>query len=122
MGRGPLDGIRIIELAGIGPGPFCGMLLADMGADVIRLDRAGSVREVKPAGPGFESTARSRPSVGIDLKHPDGVAAVLLMVEQADALFEGNRPPRPPATTSTTSPCRGSSTPSATRATGPSPR
>jgi alpha-methylacyl-CoA racemase len=47
---------------------------------------------VKPAGPGFESTARSRPSVGIDLKHPDGVAAVLRMVEQADALFEGNRP------------------------------
>src|SRR5689334_21738855 len=92
MGRGPLDGIRIIELAGIGPGPFCGMLLADMGADVIRLDRAASVRDVKRPGPGFEATARSRPSDGIDLKHPDGVAAVLRMVEQADGLFEGNRP------------------------------
>jgi alpha-methylacyl-CoA racemase len=92
MGRGPLDGIRIIELAGIGPGPFCGMLLADMGADVLRLDRAGSVRDTRPATPGFEATARSRPSVGIDLKHPDGVAAVLRMVEQADGLFEGNRP------------------------------
>jgi alpha-methylacyl-CoA racemase len=92
MGRGPLDGIRIIELAGIGPGPFCGMLLADMGAEVIRLDRAGSVRAERRPGPGLEATARSRPSVGIDLKHPDGVAAVLRMVEQADGLFEGNRP------------------------------
>jgi alpha-methylacyl-CoA racemase len=92
MGRGPLEGIRIVELAGIGPGPFCGMLLADMGADVIRLDRAASVRADRLPGPGFEATARSRPSVGVDLKHPDGVATVLRMVEQADGLFEGFRP------------------------------
>ncbi len=89
---GPLEGITIIELAGIGPGPFCAMMLADMGADVIRVDRAGAVRGGDPADPPKDTLTRNRRSIGIDLKNPDGVEAVLKMVESADGLIEGFRP------------------------------
>jgi alpha-methylacyl-CoA racemase len=85
---GPLAGITVIELAGIGPGPFCGMMLADMGADVIRVDRAGSVQGGDPDRPPADLLARGRRSVGVDLKSPDGVE----VVERADALIEGFRP------------------------------
>src|SRR5262245_20824732 len=86
---GPLEGIRIIEMAGIGPGPFTAMLLADMGADVIRVGR--------PSGGGAMNAERDvlnrgRPSIGVDLKHPEGVETVLRLVESADGLLEGFRP------------------------------
>ncbi len=84
---GPLQGFRIIELAGIGPGPFCGMMLSDMGAEVIRIDRVG-VNTRRPK----DVLARNRRSVAVDLKQPKGVETVLRLVETADALFEGFRP------------------------------
>ena len=65
---GALDGVRVVELAGIGPGPFCGMMLSDMGADVIRIDRAGSVRGGDPAEPPVMVNDRGRRSVGVDRK------------------------------------------------------
>ncbi len=86
---GPLAGLRIVELAGIGPGPFAAMMLADMGADVLRVDRAQAVGEPAPA---WDVNARGPRSVGIDLKHPQGRDAVLRLVEHADALIEGFRP------------------------------
>jgi alpha-methylacyl-CoA racemase len=89
---GPLAGITVIELAGIGPGPFCGMMLADMGADVIRVDRAQSVQGGDPERPPADLLARGRRSIGVDLKSPDGVEVVLSLVERADALIEGFRP------------------------------
>ncbi|HZM38768.1 MAG TPA: CaiB/BaiF CoA-transferase family protein [Acidimicrobiales bacterium] len=89
---GPLAGITVIELAGIGPGPFCGMMLADLGADVIRVDRAQSVQGGDPDRPPADLLARGRRSIGVDLKSPDGVEVVLSLVERADALFEGFRP------------------------------
>jgi alpha-methylacyl-CoA racemase len=90
MGKtGPLAGVRVLELAGLGPAPFCSMLLADMGAEVLRIDR--------PAGRDIlnqreDVLARGRRSVAVDLKKPDAVAAVLRLVERADALIEGFRP------------------------------
>lgn len=89
---GPLNGYKIIEIAGIGPGPFAAMLLADMGAEVIRVDRAGAVRGPAPDEPHYDVLLRGRRNVAIDLKHPDGVAALLTLVESADALIEGFRP------------------------------
>jgi alpha-methylacyl-CoA racemase len=89
---GPLSGITVIELAGIGPGPFAGMLLSDMGATVIRVERAQSVRGGDPANPPKDLLTRGRRSIGVDLKNPDGVEVVLRLVEKADALFEGFRP------------------------------
>ncbi|HEC09032.1 MAG TPA: CoA transferase [Acidimicrobiales bacterium] len=90
---GPLSGIRIIELQSIGPGPFCGMMLADMGAEVIRIDRAANVPPPdSDSPPPLDILARSRRSIGVDLKHPDGVATVLRLVESADGLIEGFRP------------------------------
>ena len=89
---GPLAGITVIEIAGIGPGPFCGMVLADLGADVIRIDRAQAVRGGDPERPPADLLARGRRSVGVDLKNPDGVEVVLALVEKADALIEGFRP------------------------------
>ncbi|RCW45300.1 alpha-methylacyl-CoA racemase [Halopolyspora algeriensis] len=85
-GRGPLSGIRVVELAGIGPAPFCAMLLADLGADVVRVDR--------PAGAGEQGDLlnRGKRSISVDLKHERGPAAVLGLVEQADVLLEGFRP------------------------------
>ncbi len=84
---GPLAGYRIIELAGIGPGPFCGMMLSDMGAEVIRVDRI-SPNAATPK----DVLARNRRSIGVDLKRPEGVETVLRLVESADGLFEGFRP------------------------------
>ncbi len=89
---GPLSGVKIIELAGIGPGPFAGMLLSDMGADIVRVDRAQHVNPATFDSPNLEPLYRGRRSMGIDLKHPDGVELVLRLVERADALFEGFRP------------------------------
>src|SRR3984893_7093500 len=88
---GPLPNVRVIEIAGIGPGPFAAMLLSDMGADVVRVDRAQSVE--RGFDPGWmEVLNRGRRSIGVDLKQADGVETVLRMVEQADALIEGFRP------------------------------
>jgi alpha-methylacyl-CoA racemase len=89
---GPLDGVKVIEVAGIGPGPFCAMMLADMGADVIRVDRADKVQPGGPGMPSLDILNRGRRSVGINLKNPDGVEALLAMVEEADVLLEGFRP------------------------------
>ncbi len=89
---GPLQGIKIVELAGIGPGPFSGMLLSDMGADIIRVDRAQQVNPGSFDTPNLEPLYRGRRSIGVDLKRPEGVEAVLKLVEQADALIEGFRP------------------------------
>jgi alpha-methylacyl-CoA racemase len=85
---GPLEGVRVVEIAGIGPGPFCGMLLADMGAEVVRVDRPAG-------GDGFRwppVLGRGRRSVVVDLKHERGAEVVLRLVERADALIEGFRP------------------------------
>ncbi|MFE2411467.1 CaiB/BaiF CoA transferase family protein [Kitasatospora sp. NPDC059408] len=89
-GGGPLAGVRVVELAGIGPGPFAGMLLADLGADVVRVDRP----DPSPLGidPARDVTNRNKRSVLIDLKSPDGPARVLDLVERADLLIEGYRP------------------------------
>ena len=87
---GPLEGLRIVEIAGIGPGPFAAMVLSDMGADIIRVDRSGSrmTKEVAAA----QILNRGRPSAAVDLKDPQGVEVVLRLVEQADGLIEGFRP------------------------------
>jgi alpha-methylacyl-CoA racemase len=89
---GPLEGVKILEIAGIGPGPFAAMLLADMGADVLRVDRAASVKGGDPAKPPRDILNRGRRSIGLDLKNPDGVETLLRLVEGADALVEGFRP------------------------------
>lgn len=81
----------MVELAGIGPGPFAAMMLADAGADVIRVDRASDVRE-HPPGPHPDVVLRGRRSIGVDLKHPDGRQVVLDLVAGADVLLEGFRP------------------------------
>src|SRR5690625_2495106 len=89
---GPLMGIRVVEMAGIGPGPFAGMLLSDLGAEVIRVDRpgGGGTLGANPA----DVTGRGRRSIAVNLKHADGVEAVLRLVEKADLLIEGFRPDR----------------------------
>jgi alpha-methylacyl-CoA racemase len=92
MRVGPLQGVKIVELAGIGPGPFAGMLLSDMGADIVRVDRAQQVNPATFDKPNLEPLYRGRRSIGVDLKKPEGVEAVLRLVERADALFEGFRP------------------------------
>jgi alpha-methylacyl-CoA racemase len=86
---GPLEGVRVVEIAGIGPAPFAAMLLADLGADVLRIDREG-----EPAHDGVPDpvTARGRTSLALDLKSPQGVALALAVVERADVLIEGFRP------------------------------
>src|SRR5215472_9491827 len=87
---GPLVGYKIVELAGIGPGPFAAMMLSDMGAEVLRIDRADAV-DGSPA-PLWDVNARGRRSVGVDLKSEAGREVVLRLVEQADGLIEGFRP------------------------------
>jgi alpha-methylacyl-CoA racemase len=89
---GPLTGVKIIEIAGIGPGPFGALMLADMGAEVVRVDRAQSVRHPAPDAPAWDLLNRGRRSVAVDLKSPEGVETVLRLVEQADGLIEGFRP------------------------------
>jgi alpha-methylacyl-CoA racemase len=85
--QGPLTGVRIVEFAGIGPGPFCGMLLSDLGADVVRVDRVGA-RDPKPT----DIVDRGRRSIAVDLKQPEGVALSLDLIARADALIESFRP------------------------------
>src|SRR5688500_6794360 len=87
---GPLTGFKVIEIAGIGPGPFAAMLLGDMGADVIRVERPETVRPRR--GPNRDVLLRNRRSAAIDLKSTEGRDALLAMVEQVDALIEGFRP------------------------------
>ncbi|MDA0788011.1 MAG: CaiB/BaiF CoA-transferase family protein [Proteobacteria bacterium] len=86
---GPLNGVKVIELQGIGPGPYCCMMLADMGAEVIRIDRATAAGRRAPLA---DILARGRRSIAVDLKHPDGVETVLRLVDDADVLVEGFRP------------------------------
>lgn len=85
---GPLAGTRIVEIAGIGPGPFCAMMLADMGAEVVRVDRKANAGN----GTNYDVLNRGRKSIAVDLKNPDGVETVLRLIEKADALIEGFRP------------------------------
>lgn len=88
--NGPLSGLRIIELAGVGPAPMCGMLLADLGADVIVVDRHGSMQSI--LSPKHDISRRGKRSIAIDLKRPEGAELVLRLLERADALIEGFRP------------------------------
>jgi alpha-methylacyl-CoA racemase len=88
---GPLHGVKVVELVGIGPGPFAAMLLADMGAEVVRVHRRQSVERGFDPG-GVPVLDRNRRSIGVDLKHADGVETVMRLVESADALIEGFRP------------------------------
>jgi alpha-methylacyl-CoA racemase len=89
---GPLSGCRVVELAGIGPGPFAGMILADLGAEVVRVDRPAAGNQDPPHRSGFDVLGRGKKSVALDLKRPESVAAVLDLVAGADALIEGFRP------------------------------
>lgn len=85
---GPLQGFKVIELAGLGPGPFCGMMLADMGAEVISIERASDASAHKPV----DCDRRGKHSIALNLKNAEGVQALLELVERADALFESFRP------------------------------
>lgn len=87
MASGPLVGVKIVEFAGIGPGPFCGMLLADLGADVVRIDRKESVGTATT-----DIMGRGKRSIAVDLKSWDGVEAALSLIDKADGLIEGFRP------------------------------
>ncbi|WP_409060815.1 CaiB/BaiF CoA transferase family protein [Streptomyces sp. SYP-A7185] len=88
--HGPLAGVRVVELAGIGPGPFAAMLLADLGADVVRVDRPGG--GALAINPEYDITNRNKRSVIVDLKAADGADRVLDLVDRADVLIEGYRP------------------------------
>src|SRR3954468_21807401 len=85
---GPLSGVRVLELVGLGPGPYCGMLLADLGADVLRIDRVSADASMYSTG----VLERSKRSAGVDLRNPEGVALVLDLVESADVLIDTFRP------------------------------
>lgn len=90
---GPLHGLKVVEFAGIGPGPFCGMLLADMGAEVTLLERTGGTFATQLFGGGRKAVAnRGKKSLCIDLKHPDSKALVWALIKNADVLIEGFRP------------------------------
>jgi len=89
---GPLSGIKVIELAGIGPGPHCGMMLSDMGAEVIRINRTGGPAPGVQGAEIKDVLSRGRRTIAVDLKRPEGTELVLRFCEKADALFEGFRP------------------------------
>jgi alpha-methylacyl-CoA racemase len=90
---GPLRGVKVVEFAGIGPGPFCGMLLSDLGAEVVRIDRPGGASPLSVFFPPTQDVlCRGRRSVALDLKHPQAVEAALALLEHADILLEGYRP------------------------------
>ena len=89
---GPLAGIRIVELAGIGPGPMCAMLLADLGAEVILVERTGESGLGVPLKRHFAVTSRGRKSIALDLKKPEAIETVLRLIEKSDGLIEGFRP------------------------------
>ncbi|MFC1876433.1 CaiB/BaiF CoA transferase family protein [Thermodesulfobacteriota bacterium] len=86
---GPLNGVKIIEVGGIGPGPFCGMMLSDMGAKIVRVERKGGLALSDPK---YDLLTRNRKSISINLRTPEGVQTLLRMLEQVDALQEGFRP------------------------------
>jgi alpha-methylacyl-CoA racemase len=94
MGTGPLKGVRVVEIAGIGPGPYAAMLLADLGADILRVERMEGVAIMRQMG--FDAARdisnRSRSAIAVDLKNPEGVALVLDLVAAAEAVTEGFRP------------------------------
>ena len=92
MSAGPLAGIKVVELAGIGPGPCAGMMLADMGAEVIVIDRPAPDPEAAAAFAKFAIFNRGKKSVGLNLKDPDSVDAALRLIDGADVLIEGFRP------------------------------
>jgi alpha-methylacyl-CoA racemase len=89
---GPLGSVKVIELAGIGPCPFAGMVLADLGADVVRIERSSVVPDSLPDGVAWDVLQRGKRSVGVDLKDPRGVGLLLELVDRADVLIEGFRP------------------------------
>src|SRR5262245_8661862 len=89
--QGPLSGLRVLEIAGLGPGPFCGMLLADLGADVVLVERGEQAADEMDFGP-LAIYKRGKRSVAADLKTPEGVGTVLDLVEHSCALIEGMRP------------------------------
>ena len=89
---GPLTGLKVVELVGLGPGPFCGMLLADLGAEVLCVDRIEVARAADPDRPATNAMHRSKRVIGLDLKHTDGPETFLELIEHADAMFEVFRP------------------------------
>ena len=89
---GPLAGVKVVEMVGLGPGPFAAMLLADLGAEVVRVDGASSVHGGDPAAPPADVLNRGRQSIGVDLKHEAGPETVLQLIEHADVFIEGFRP------------------------------
>ncbi len=89
---GPLQGLTIIEISGIGPGPFAAMLLADMGAEVIRVERLGGSMFISFHNLKLYFLHRNKRCISVNLKKKDGVDTVLTLLEKADALLEGNRP------------------------------
>ena len=89
---GPLKGIRVVEFAGLGPAPFCGMMLADMGAEVVRIDRKGKSASAALFDPDKDILNRGRRAIALDLKHPEGLATALQLIDGAEALIEGFRP------------------------------
>ena len=90
--RGPLTGLKVLEVGGIGPGPFCAMLLADMGAEVVRIDRLEPSDGGSPVDRRYNLLLRGRRSVGMDLKKPQAIEAVKRLIGKADILIEGFRP------------------------------
>jgi alpha-methylacyl-CoA racemase len=89
---GPLQGVRVVEFAGLGPGPFCGMLLADLGADVVRIDRRGARSGLLAEIGGTSLLDRGKRSIALDLKDPDDLSVVRALVARCDVLLEGFRP------------------------------
>src|SRR5581483_423323 len=89
---GPLAGVKVIEMAAIGPVPFCGMMLADMGAEVIRIDRVVASGLGVEVPPRFACMARSKQSIALDVKSAEGLAITRKLIASADAIIEGFRP------------------------------
>src|ERR1022692_3664048 len=89
---GPLAGVKIVEFTGIGPAPMAAMMLADMGATIIRIDRTGPTDLGVPMPEQFEFTKRSRAVIGLDLKKPEAIQLALRLIDGADAVIEGFRP------------------------------
>lgn len=88
---GPLAGIKIIEMKGIGPGPYAGQVMADLGAEVIVVERASKPNSIAPPS-AMDVNSRGKKSIALDLRKPEGLEALLTLVESADVIFEGNRP------------------------------
>ena len=92
MRQGPLTSLKVVELGGVGPVPFCAMMLADMGADIVRIDRIGVSESGLPIERRYEFLMRGRRSIALDLKAKAGVNAALRLIKQADVVLEGFRP------------------------------